>query len=133
MNPRSLSALVSRLASLALLLVSACASVSANPRGPAGPLLVIGGGLDNDAARIGRRFVQLARPAGAPVARPALELRVVPIAEPGQNRQLALWRLFRTAERVGEPLQRLSLDGFEVLAWPTGDGEVAFELAPRSP
>jgi hypothetical protein len=131
MNPRSLSALVSRLASLALLLVSACASVSANPRGPSGPLLVIGGGLDNESAPIGRRFVQLARPAGAPVARPALELRVVPIAEPGQNRQLALWRLFRTAER--EPLQRLALEGFEVLAWPAGDGEVAFELVPRSP
>lgn len=75
----------------------------------------------------------LARPAGAPVPRPALEPRVVPIAEPGQNRQLALWRLFRTAERVGEPLQRLALDGFDVLAWPAGDGEVAFELAPRAP
>jgi len=75
----------------------------------------------------------LERPANSPVPRPAGEVRVVPVAEPGQNRQLALWRLFRTAGREGEPAQRLQLDGFEVLAWPAGDGEVAFELAPRAP
>lgn len=54
-----------------------------------------------------------------------------PIAEPGQNRQLASWRLFRKAsgaERTG-PL-RLSLDGWAIRAWPSGrgDGDVAFEL-----
>lgn len=74
----------------------------------------------------------LARPAGRVLTPPEGGARVVPVAEPGQNRQLALWRLFRTAEREGEPLQRLALEGFEVLAWPAGDGEVAFELAPRA-
>lgn len=73
------------------------------------------------------------RPAPAAVPSPALEPRLVPLAEPGQNRQLALWRLFRSAGREGERPQRLSLDGFEVLAWPAGSGEVAFELAPRAP
>lgn len=73
----------------------------------------------------------LARPTSASPTPPVGEARVVPMAEPGQNRQLALWRLFRTAER--EPLQRLALEGFEVLAWPAGDGEVAFELAPLFP
>lgn len=76
---------------------------------------------------------RLARPACTHVPCPAGEVRPVPVTEPGQNRQLALWRLFRTAEREGEPPQRLSLAGFEVLAWPAGSGEVAFQLAPRAP
>jgi len=75
----------------------------------------------------------LERPANPHVPRPDGEVRVVPVAEPGQNRQLALWRLFRTAGREGERPQRLQLDGFEVLAWPAGAGDVAFELAPRAP
>lgn len=59
-------------------------------------------------------------------------LREVPVVEPGQNRQLASWRLFRCAAAPGGEGQRLQLDGWQVLAWPASDdGEVVFEVGPR--
>ncbi len=55
----------------------------------------------------------------------------VPVVEPGQNRQLASWRLFRCAAAPGGSAQRLQLDGWQVLAWPArDDGEVVFEVGP---
>ncbi|MBK7642112.1 MAG: cyanophycinase [Planctomycetes bacterium] len=64
----------------------------------------------------------------APPARPAGAPREVPVVEPGQNRQLASWRLFREA-RTG-PAQ-LALEDWRAIAWPAGDGEIAFDLEPR--
>lgn len=55
----------------------------------------------------------------------------VPIVEPGQNRQLASWRLFRCAAQLGSGARRLLLEGWQVVAWPAGGGEVAFEVGPR--
>jgi len=62
-------------------------------------------------------------PEGAP--------RDVPVVEPGQNRQLASWRLFRCAAQPGSGTQRLLLDGWQVRAWSAGGGEVAFDVGPR--
>jgi len=73
---------------------------------------------------------RLATTPPAPHARTA-EPRVVPIAEPGQNRQLASWRLFRTTSRAGASPEVLRLEGWQVVAWPNGDGEVAFDVEPR--
>ncbi|MBI5362180.1 MAG: cyanophycinase [Planctomycetes bacterium] len=59
-------------------------------------------------------------------------VRDVPVVEPGQNRQLASWRIFRCAAAPGGSGQRLQLDGWQVLAWPANDdGEVVFEVGPR--
>jgi cyanophycinase len=55
----------------------------------------------------------------------------VPVVEPGQNRQLASWRLFRLAATPGNGAQRLALDGWQINAWPAGGGEIAFEVGPR--
>ena len=69
---------------------------------------------------------RLASPVPEPSPRPA-EVRTVPIVEPGQNRQLASWRLFRLASRPGSTAMRLALDDWDVIAWPTVGGESAFE------
>jgi hypothetical protein len=58
-------------------------------------------------------------------------VRDVPVVEPGQNRQLASWRLFRCAAQPGGGAQRLLLEGWQVTAWPAGEGVVAFEVGPR--
>lgn len=58
-------------------------------------------------------------------------VRDVPIVEPGQNRQLASWRLFRCASQPGASAQRLTLDVWQITAWPANNGEVAFEVGPR--
>lgn len=73
------------------------------------------------------------RLATTPPVPPALSgpVRDVPIVEPGQNRQLASWRLFRCASQPGASAERLALDGWQVTAWPAGDGEVALEVGPR--
>ena len=63
-----------------------------------------------------------------PPARPAQAPREVPIVEPGQNRQLASWRLFRHATTGAT---KLALEGWQAIAWPAGGGEVAFDLEPR--
>ena len=54
----------------------------------------------------------------------------VPVVEPGQNRQLASWRLFRCAAGPSGSAQRLVLDGWQVMAWPAANGEAAFEVGP---
>lgn len=73
---------------------------------------------------------RLATAAVPPPAQPAGAAQSVPIVEPGQNRQLASWRLFRQAGEAGpqRPV-RLQLEGWAVLAWSAGAaGEVAFDL-----
>lgn len=72
--------------------------------------------------------------APAPLAaRPAGPIHEIPIVDPGQNRQLASWRLFRCAAGPNGSVQRLRLDGWEVMAWPsTVEGEVVFEVGPTS-
>lgn len=56
-------------------------------------------------------------------------VREVPLVEPGQNRQLASWRLFRQAAVPGAGVLRLRCDGYSVLATAEGDGSsVVFEL-----
>lgn len=55
-------------------------------------------------------------------------VHTVPVAEPGQNRQLASWRLFRRASEPGSGIWRLPLDGWTCEAWSDGAGEVVFDL-----
>ena len=55
----------------------------------------------------------------------------VTVVEPGQNRQLASWRLFRCAAALGGTPQRLTLDDWQITAWPAANGEVAFRVGPR--
>jgi hypothetical protein len=70
----------------------------------------------------------------APLApRPAGDPTLVPVVEPGQNRQLASWRLFSQASVAGAGVQRLVLDGWYVDAWPAGGGEVVFDVRPGQP
>lgn len=74
---------------------------------------------------------RLAAPADVPpplVANP--QRIVVPVVEPGQNRQLAAWRLFRQAgsRDIGKCWQ-LQLEGWRVDAWAAAvPGEVVFDL-----
>ena len=65
------------------------------------------------------------RPTGEPV--------LVPVVEPGQNRQLASWRLFSQASQPGASVQRLVLDGWFVDAWPGAGGDVVFDVRPGQP
>ena len=72
----------------------------------------------------------LAKPATTPPARPATTPIEVPTVEPGQNRQLASWRLFgRASEKDGAP-RRLVLNGWMITAWAVGNGSVAFDIDP---
>lgn len=64
----------------------------------------------------------------APPPRPAGEATDVPIVEPGQNRQLASWRLLRLAQHAAQGSWRLTLEGWNVVAWPDGAGNLAFAL-----
>lgn len=67
----------------------------------------------------------------APGPLPAAIDHEVPIAEPGQNRQLASWRIFRQATTSQGRVWRLELEGYAVVARGVG-GQVAFELrVPR--
>ena len=52
----------------------------------------------------------------------------VPIVEPGQNRQLASWRLFRQAAHPAAGVVRLRCDGWSVRACAAGDGWVTFAI-----
>lgn len=71
---------------------------------------------------------RLAAPPPAPPNLPAgTAVRLVPVVEPGQNRQLASWRVFRGA-LPGAGIQRLPLGGWAIEAWAAGGGEVAFDL-----
>jgi cyanophycinase len=60
---------------------------------------------------------------------PAGAVREMPIVEPGQNRQLAAWRLFRQASDPTSPALRLRLNGYALLAFPAGNGNVALEIS----
>jgi len=76
--------------------------------------------------RVPLRALALAAKTIASSSPPPADHRDVPIAEPGQNRQLASWRLFRQAWN-GPGAVRLTFDGWRVLAWRDGDA-IALEL-----
>jgi cyanophycinase len=63
--------------------------------------------------------------------RPAGDAREVPAVEPGQNRQLASWRLFTRGSQKDSGLLRLQLNGWCIEAWPDGKGEVGFDVLPQ--
>ncbi len=60
-----------------------------------------------------------------PVARPAGDVKAVEVAEPGQSRQLASWRVF---VRGASEMSRVSFGGWSVTAWPDRDGWVGFDV-----
>lgn len=66
---------------------------------------------------------------GAPAAAPAGPVREMPIVEPGQNRQLAAWRLFRQASDPASPAIRQRLNGYALTVYPAGNGNVALEIS----
>lgn len=61
----------------------------------------------------------------APVARPAGDAKVVEVAEPGQSRQLASWRVF---VRGATEMSRVDFGGWSVTAWPDRDNWVGFDV-----
>ncbi len=64
----------------------------------------------------------------APPQRPAGALREVKVVEPGQDRQLASWQQFRQASAAGAGPIVVRLDGWQVVAWPDGRGNAAFDV-----
>jgi cyanophycinase len=66
--------------------------------------------------------------AAAPAA-PAGPVRDMPIVEPGQNRQLAAWRLFRQASDPASPAIRQRLNGYALTVFPAGNGNVALQIS----
>jgi cyanophycinase len=87
---------------------------------------VIGQG---DRVSLSERLASRGAPPTGPVPR-ASEHRV-PVVEPGQNRQLAAWRLFHQAATPNSGnTWRLQLDGWAIVAWSAGagSGEVMFDL-----
>ncbi|MGB3969864.1 MAG: cyanophycinase [Planctomycetota bacterium] len=54
--------------------------------------------------------------------------REIPVVEPGQNRQLAAWRLFRQASRPGAGVLRLQCDGWAVRACAAPNGGTVFAI-----
>ena len=64
----------------------------------------------------------------APVPRPTGPVRELSTVGPGQNRQLAAWRLFREASDPGSPAVRQTLGAYSIIAYPAGGGNVAFEI-----
>jgi cyanophycinase len=69
---------------------------------------------------------RLRQPAVPPPTRPLEPPTSEVIAEEGQNRQLASWRLFARAADGG--VWQLPLDGHRLVAWPAGDGESVFDV-----
>ncbi len=65
-----------------------------------------------------------------PPAAPAGPMREMPIVEPGQNRQLAAWRLFRQAGDPGSSAIRQRLNGYSLTVFPAGSGNIALEIRP---
>lgn len=63
-----------------------------------------------------------------PPAATSVDARPVPVVEPGQNRQLASWRLFRHASPPGLAVRRLELEGHAVVVRPAANGDVAFDI-----
>lgn len=84
-------------------------------------------GLRARVLRQGERFV-LPTAVGVPSDVPHAVQHEVPVAEPGQNRQLASWRLFRQAAVVGSGVWRLRCEGWSVRAVADADGWVAFAI-----
>jgi cyanophycinase len=66
---------------------------------------------------------------GPPAAAPAGVVREMPIVEPGQNRQLAAWRLFRQASDPTSPAIRQRLNGYVLTVFPAGNGNVALQIS----
>ncbi len=62
-----------------------------------------------------------------PAEAPAV-VREVPVAEPGQNRQLASWRLFMQGAESHEGAVALTLDGWSMRAWAAGQGWSWFDV-----
>jgi cyanophycinase len=74
----------------------------------------------------------------APPVKPATEVHTLKVASPSQNRQLALWRLFKCASVPGSGVWEVYFnEGWRITAWPDNNGEVIFDLspakAPRAP
>lgn len=65
-----------------------------------------------------------------PPVKPTGPVQVVQIVDPGQNRQLALWRVFMGARRPGSGRWEIRFDGWELTAWLDGKGEVIFDVSP---
>jgi cyanophycinase len=78
---------------------------------------------------------RLDRPPEPPPPPPPMQPVLEEIAEEGQNRQLASWRVFARASLADSGLWHLPLDGWRIAVWPAGGGEVAFDVnvdsAPR--
>ena len=72
--------------------------------------------------------VALTTPAALAAAAPAVTGCLVPIVEPGQNRQLAMWRLFRQAAVPGAGVHTLALDCWRVRAVAADAGWVVFAV-----
>ena len=85
-------------------------------------------GLRARVLRQGERVSLRVPPGAAPAAVPTEVARDVPVAEPGQNRQLASWRLFRQAEVAGAGVLRLAGDGYCVRAVADGSGGTVFAI-----
>lgn len=60
-------------------------------------------------------------------------VREVPVAEPGQNRQLASWRLFMQAADSRDGAVALTLDGWSLRAWAAGEGWSWFDVVVPRP
>ena len=54
----------------------------------------------------------------------------MPIVEPGQNRQLAAWQLFRQASDSESPAIRQQLDGYSLIVFPVDNGNIGLEVRP---
>lgn len=72
--------------------------------------------------------LRLPAPPSPPPAVGQTITRRVPIVEPGQNRQLAMWRLFRQAAVPGAGVHVLQLDGWRMRVEAAVDGWVAFAV-----
>lgn len=62
---------------------------------------------------------------GAPRGRSGGEAKTVEVAEPGQSRQLASWRVF---VRGATEMSRVDFGGWSVTAWPDRDSWVGFDV-----
>jgi cyanophycinase len=82
----------------------------------------------------GERLKMSAWPArGArPAAKPPGTARDMPRVEPGQNRQLAAWRLFRQASDPASAAIRQRLNGYALTVYPAGGRNVAVEITPAN-
>lgn len=65
-----------------------------------------------------------------PPAAPDGPVQTVLFVDPGQNRQLALWRVFMGATRPGSGRWEVLFDDWALTAWSDGHGEVIFKVNP---